>query len=104
LLSCCHRPRIPVESQTIRTYNAHSAISFSCKVKEINMRLLLTRKSLWLSFIVLSLLCTGLYAQQKQEQDEDFAKSVKEWTTKPEFVSPLVDHLPKANGIPSPKD
>jgi hypothetical protein len=68
------------------------------------MRLLLTRKSLWLTFIVLSLLSTGVYAQQKQEQDEDFAKSVKEWTTKPEFVSPLVDHLPKANGIPSPKD
>jgi hypothetical protein len=36
--------------------------------------------------------------------DEDFAKSVKEWTTRPEFNSPLVDHLPKTAGIPSPKD
>lgn len=36
--------------------------------------------------------------------DEDFARSVKEWTTKPEFSSPLVDHLPKVAGIPSPKD
>jgi hypothetical protein len=36
--------------------------------------------------------------------DEDFAKSVKEWTTRPEFLSPLVDHLPKVAGIPSPKD
>ena len=26
--------------------------------------------------------------------DPDFAKAVKEWTTKPEFSSPLVDHLP----------
>ncbi|HMD37222.1 MAG TPA: M14 family zinc carboxypeptidase, partial [Vicinamibacterales bacterium] len=29
---------------------------------------------------------------------------MKEWTTRPEFSSPLVDHLPKAAGIPSPKD
>ena len=36
--------------------------------------------------------------------DPDFAKSVKEWTTKPEFMSPLVDHLPKSTTVPSPKD
>jgi hypothetical protein len=36
--------------------------------------------------------------------DPDFAKSVKEWTTKPEFISPLVDHLPKSTTVPSPKD
>ncbi|PYR90399.1 MAG: hypothetical protein DMF84_21030 [Acidobacteria bacterium] len=39
-----------------------------------------------------------------QAQDEDFAASVKQWTTQPYFTSPLVDHLPKAQGIPSPKD
>ena len=39
-----------------------------------------------------------------QTQDEDFAKSVKTWTTEPYFISPLVDHLPKVAGIPSPKD
>src|SRR5579863_579156 len=39
-----------------------------------------------------------------QQMDEDFAKSVKEWTTRPEFISPLVDHLPKSSGVPSPKD
>src|SRR6266404_6036219 len=39
-----------------------------------------------------------------QAMDEEFAKLVKEWTTKPEFMSPLVDHLPKSNGVPSPKD
>jgi hypothetical protein len=39
-----------------------------------------------------------------QEMDPDFAKSVKEWTTKPEFMSPLVDHLPKSGTVPSPKD
>ena len=39
-----------------------------------------------------------------QKQDADFAKSVAEWTTKPEFMSPLVDHLPLVEGIPTPKD
>jgi len=39
-----------------------------------------------------------------QTQDEDFAKAVKEWTTQPYFISPLVDHLPKVKGIPMPKD
>lgn len=40
----------------------------------------------------------------QQPQNEEFAQSVKKWTTKPEFLSPLVDHLPVATGIPSPKD
>jgi hypothetical protein len=45
------------------------------------------------------------FAQPKpQAQDEEFAKLVKEWTTRPEFMSPLVDHLPKAAGVPTPKD
>jgi Zinc carboxypeptidase len=39
-----------------------------------------------------------------QLQDDDFAKSVAEWTTAPYYGSPLVDHLPKVKGIPSPKD
>ena len=36
--------------------------------------------------------------------DEEFARLVREWTTRPEFLSPLVDHLPTARGVPSPKD
>jgi hypothetical protein len=39
-----------------------------------------------------------------QQQDEAFARSVREWTTAPEFLSPLVDHLPRVPGIPTPKD
>jgi hypothetical protein len=39
-----------------------------------------------------------------QTQDDDFAASVKAWTTQPYFMSPLVDHLPKVAGIPTPKD
>ena len=37
-----------------------------------------------------------------QRQDEDFAKSVKEWTTQPFYMSPLVDHL-HVQGIPTPR-
>lgn len=39
-----------------------------------------------------------------QAQDAEFARLVREWTTGPEFLSPLVDHLPVVAGIPSPKD
>ena len=39
-----------------------------------------------------------------QPQDAEYARLVKEWTTRPEFMSPLVDHLPKVDGVPSPKD
>lgn len=40
----------------------------------------------------------------KQAQDEDFAKAYAEWTGEAKYGSPLVDHLPKVAGIPSPKD
>jgi hypothetical protein len=71
------------------------------------------RRLRWALVIVASVLTTiAMPAQQmvtetrdpKQTQDEDFAKSVKEWTTQPYFISPLVDHLPRVQGIPMPKD
>jgi hypothetical protein len=72
------------------------------------------RRQWWRLAVGLSVLAAAvsLPAQQsvtetrdpKQTQDEDFAKSVKEWTTRPYFISPLVDHLPKVPGIPMPKD
>ncbi|HEV8613145.1 MAG TPA: hypothetical protein VGQ73_06520, partial [Gemmatimonadales bacterium] len=40
----------------------------------------------------------------KQQQDGDFAKAYAEWTSEPRYGSPLVDHLPKVAGIPTPKD
>src|SRR4051794_4738065 len=53
----------------------------------------------------LSLVAFAAFAQPKpQAQDEEFAKLVREWTTRPEFMSPLVDHLPRAAGVPAPKD
>ncbi|MCI0665262.1 MAG: hypothetical protein L0220_29720 [Acidobacteria bacterium] len=57
-------------------------------------------------FILLSLSSFIAFSQQQnaQQMDDEFGKAVKEWTTRPEFISPLVDHLPKVAGVPSPKD
>src|SRR5579864_4475936 len=52
--------------------------------------------------ILAAVFAAGGLAQQAQ--DPDYAKLVKEWTTRPEFMTPLVDHLPKAAGVPTPKD
>lgn len=38
-----------------------------------------------------------------QQMDADFADKVRAWTTKPEFSSPLVDHLPLSDTVSSPK-
>src|SRR2546426_1974829 len=43
-------------------------------------------------------------AARQTTNDDEFARLVRKWTTKSEFLSPLVDHLPKAEGVPSPKD
>jgi Zinc carboxypeptidase len=53
---------------------------------------------------LLALAAGAALAQPKPVPDEEFAKLVKEWTTRPEFMTPVVDHLPKVAGIPSPKD
>src|SRR5581483_8719153 len=63
--------------------------------------------------IGLSLLAaSSLVAQQavnetrdpKQSQYEDFAKLYTRWTGDPMYGSPLVDHLPRVAGVPTPKD
>lgn len=55
--------------------------------------------------LALALLVSGPAAQAPVEQtDSEYARLVREWTTKPEFLSPLVDHLPKKDGVPTPKD
>ena len=65
-----------------------------------------------LTLLFLLLAMVGLVSTPTAQQpasstsgvDEDFARLVKEWTTKPEFITPLVDHLPKKAGVPTPKD
>ena len=62
-------------------------------------------------FLALALpcICRGQAAQAPapagaQAQDPDFSRLVREWTTRPEYLSPLVDHLPVAPGIPTPRE
>jgi hypothetical protein len=64
------------------------------------------KKSLSSALLLFTLLlCAGLARiASAQAMDPDYATAVKEWTTKPEFMSPLVDHLPKSATVPSPKD
>jgi hypothetical protein len=69
-------------------------------------------RPLLLAFALLALCEPSGGAQQSilqhrdpaQPQDAEFERLVKEWTTRPEFVSPLVDHLPRADGVPSPRE
>ncbi len=39
-----------------------------------------------------------------QAMDELFAQHQQQWITKPEFTSPLVDHLPASSTVPSPRE
>jgi hypothetical protein len=39
-----------------------------------------------------------------QPLDAEFGTLVREWTTRPEFMSPLIEQLPKKPGVPTPKD
>ena len=61
----------------------------------------------WLATTVLAfvLIAPAATAQSGggQAMDADFAARVREWTTRPEFLSPLVDHLPLGDRVPSPK-
>jgi hypothetical protein len=52
----------------------------------------------------LAILAFAGAALAQQSQDADYARLVKEWTTRSEFMSPLVDHLPKAASIPTTRD
>jgi hypothetical protein len=79
------------------------------------IKVLASTRRTWLASSVLVLVLgagLGLPAQQwvtetrdpKQTQDEDFAKAYRDWTSEPRYGSPLVDHLPRVPGIPTPKD
>jgi hypothetical protein len=57
--------------------------------------------------VLLALMLSGPAPQAQAPataEDPEFAALVKQWTTKPEFLSPIVDHLPKRAGVPTPKE
>lgn len=61
--------------------------------------------------LALSAIATGALAQPlspfvrdpKVPVDAEYTKKIKEYTTRPEFLSPLVDYLPASKNIPTPK-
>ncbi|HSK09092.1 MAG TPA: M14 family zinc carboxypeptidase [Vicinamibacterales bacterium] len=63
-----------------------------------------SRRMAVLALLLAATAMAGAQQGPRQQQDEEFAKAVREWTTKPEFLSPLVDHLPVVAGVPSPRD
>ncbi len=61
----------------------------------------MTRRILTLALAFFAL---PAYPQAAPAEDQDFASSIRQWTTRPEFLSPLVDHLPRVANVPAPKD
>jgi hypothetical protein len=46
----------------------------------------------------------GTYARDlKQPVDEAYTAKIRQYTTKPEFSSPLVDYLPASKTVPTPE-
>ena len=64
----------------------------------------------WVNAALLVLSASALLSGQskyardpKQPADEEYTKKIKEYTTETFFLSPLVDYMPAAKGIPTPK-
>ena len=71
------------------------------------------RASIFRTLVLVALTCAasaGVLAQPnkyardpKQLVDDDYTKKIKEYTTEPFFLSPLVDYLPASKTVPTPK-
>jgi hypothetical protein len=72
--------------------------------KKMRLPGLLLVLALFLSSSIETATQTQKPATPPSADDGDFAQFVRKATTKPEFLSPLVDHLPKKTGVPTPKD
>src|SRR5580700_3422138 len=57
-----------------------------------------------LALFTLGFLSVAPVCGADQAMDEVFAHHQQQWITKPEFTSPLVDHLPTSTTVPSPRD
>ncbi len=65
----------------------------------------------WVTLAVLLTLCGAVAAGEqnkyardpKQPIDAEYTKKIKEYTTEPFFISPLVDYLPASKTVPTPK-
>src|SRR5580704_7471700 len=57
-----------------------------------------------LALVALSFMSFAQARAADQAMDEVFANHQQQWITKPEFTSPLVDHLPASTNVPSPRE
>jgi hypothetical protein len=55
------------------------------------------------ALLALSFMSIAQARAADQPMDETFAQHEHQWVTKPEFTSPLVDHLPASSTVPSPR-
>jgi hypothetical protein len=67
-------------------------------------RMMLKKICLYFSIAGVVGLGAGPMISAQQATDPIFAQHEKQWITKPEFTSPLVDHLPASTTVPSPRD
>jgi hypothetical protein len=63
-----------------------------------------TSRRAFAAFVFAGALGAPMLGLAQQAMDPVFAEHQKAWTTKPEFSSPLVDHLPLSNIVPTPRD
>ncbi len=54
------------------------------------------------SFLLTLLLLPGLLGAESPEWDQEYTKKIREFTTGPEFMTDLVDHLPASDQVPTP--
>jgi hypothetical protein len=74
------------------------------KKKKFIIKIFLT---IFFTFLLTTSSFIFLFAQVTifgQKIDEEYTRLIKEATTMPEFLSPLVSYLPRSEGIPTPKD
>jgi len=59
---------------------------------------------LFIGLLITTILYANMIGLAHEKVDEQSTKLIKEYTTSPEFLSPLVDHIPESEIIPSPRD
>lgn len=62
------------------------------------------RKSIHFALVVLLVLFLTANLTAADEIDKTSSDLIKQYTTKPEFLSPLVDFIPESGAVPSPRD
>jgi hypothetical protein len=59
-------------------------------------------KYFWIILLFPALLFAAEPIEKHPEWDQDYSKQIREYTTGPQFMTDLVDHLPASDKVPSP--